>query len=36
VTDEYGKLFRGRDIFEGIQAFLEKRPPRFNLDAEAK
>jgi enoyl-CoA hydratase/carnithine racemase len=36
VTDEYGKLFRGRDIFEGIQAFLEKRPPCFNLDSEAK
>ena len=36
VTDEYGKLFRGRDIFEGIQAFLEKRPPRFNLDSEGK
>lgn len=33
VTDEYGRLFRGEDMFEGIRAFLEKRAPRFNRTA---
>lgn len=32
--DDYGKLFRGSDIFEGIRAFLEKRRPHFNKDLE--
>lgn len=32
--DDYGKLFRGPDIFEGMRAFLEKRRPHFNKDLE--
>lgn len=30
TTDEYGRLFEQPDIHEGIEAFLEKRPPKFN------
>lgn len=30
TADEYGRLFRGPDMAEGIAAFLEKRAPRFN------
>ncbi|MEO6909739.1 MAG: enoyl-CoA hydratase/isomerase family protein, partial [Edaphobacter sp.] len=30
VTNEYGRLFRGADISEGIRAFLEKRTPHYN------
>jgi enoyl-CoA hydratase/carnithine racemase len=32
VTDEYGRLFQGADIFEGIQSFLERRAPRYNRE----
>lgn len=30
TTDEYGQLYRGPDIFEGLHSFCEKRQPRYN------
>jgi len=35
ITDEYGRLFLQPDIFEGIRAFIEKRPPKFNRALES-